>query len=194
MDERIKSILDFIENNLNRIYALDELSKMACLSPAQFHKVFKKETGRTPFKFIEEIKMNKAHHCLIHENHSVHDLTEMLGYNDYETFSRAFKKHFHFSPDDLKSIASNIKKGLTIENQGDFFIASFKGIESDEDLVKELEQTMQENNISIEEIKQAKIFKITPKSELKTPAKKLIKNKFEISSGEKIWESLIQKK
>ena len=139
MDERIKNILDFIENSLSRTYTLDELSKIVYLSPAQFHKVFKKETNRTPFKFIEEIKMNKAHHCLLHENHSVYDLTEILGYNDYETFSRAFKKHFHFSPDDLKSIANKIKEGLTIEKKGDLFIASFKEIESDEDIAKKLE-------------------------------------------------------
>ena len=53
---------------------------------------------------------------------------------------------------------------------------------------------MEENNISLEEMKDAKIFKITPKSELKKTSKQLVKNKFEITSGKKIWESLIQKK
>jgi AraC-like DNA-binding protein len=35
-----------------------------------------------------------------------------MGYNDYETFYRASKKHFHISPDDLKSIVERIKMDL----------------------------------------------------------------------------------
>ena len=65
MDDRISKVLDYIEGHLSLTLELKDLAKVACMSQGHFHQVFKKETGRTPFKFIEEIKMNKAHQMLI---------------------------------------------------------------------------------------------------------------------------------
>ena len=174
--------------------SLSELAAMACLSPSQFHRIFKNETRRTPFKFIEEIRMQRAYDSLIHENRSVYELAEGLGYNDYETFSRAFKKHFLLSPDDLKSIANNIKDSLSAGQQGEFYITAFKGGGSDEEIALQLRQTMQMHNISTEDLKQAHFFKIAPKDHSGLSALQLVKNKFEITSGKKIWELLLNKK
>ena len=55
MDNRIKKVLNYIEDNLSLSADLSELAAIACLSPSQFHRVFKKETNYTPFQFIEKI-------------------------------------------------------------------------------------------------------------------------------------------
>ena len=96
MDKRIKTVLDYIEDHLDRDLPLSKLSKIACLSPSQFHRIFKKATGSTPFQFIEKIKMDKAYRLITCGQATVYELTEQLNYNDYETFSRAFQKTLQF--------------------------------------------------------------------------------------------------
>ena len=105
MDHRIAKVLDFLEDHLSAKIRIDELADIACMSVSQFHRKFKDETGRTPFKFCEEHKISKAYQLILAENSTAHDLAFKLGYSDYETFSRAFKKYYFLAPDDLKSIA-----------------------------------------------------------------------------------------
>ena len=109
MDSRIKSVLDQIEDNLGTDLDLASLAKIACLSASRFHRLFKKETGLTPFKFLEELKMEKAHELLLKGDVLVSEIADALNYNDYETFTRAYKKYYGLSPDDLKSIASSVR-------------------------------------------------------------------------------------
>ena len=92
MEDRIKKVLDYIEENLGHSLELKDLAAVACLSPSQFHRQFKRQTGRTPFKFVEEMRMNKAYQLILEEGWMIHELSDQFGYKDYETFSRAFKK------------------------------------------------------------------------------------------------------
>ena len=125
MDTRIQKVLDYIESNLSRKLTLSELAAIGCMSSSYFHRVFKKETGRTPFNFIEEIKINKAYALIISNTPRIYELTEMFGYSDYETFTRAFKKHFTLAPDDLRAIVLRIKKELNVGSEG-FLIKVFE--------------------------------------------------------------------
>ena len=112
MDKRIENTLNYIEDNLSSALKLDELSKIACLSTSQFNRLFKQETQQTAFKFIEEMKMAKAYELIGEGQIMIHELALHLGYKDYETLTRAFKKYYFVSPDDLKSIINRVKKEL----------------------------------------------------------------------------------
>lgn len=191
MDERIKKVLDYVEDNLKLPLDLGHLAGIACLSASQFHRLFRKETLSTPFKFIESIKMNKAYYCLLHEDAMVYELAINLGYNDYETFSRAFKKHFRLSPDDIKSIAMKVKEGMQDWGE-EFLMVTLDTDENQEGLIGHLKRVMAENNVSHEELKSARVYKITTKSNDLMPAKILIKNKYEMVQDQKIWESLLE--
>ncbi|AXT20263.1 helix-turn-helix domain-containing protein [Flavobacteriaceae bacterium AU392] len=190
MDDRIRKTLDYIENHLSESLSLDQLAAVSCLSRSQFHRLFKEETQRTPFKFIEEIKMNKAYQLLTDENRLVTELASNLGYNDYETFSRAFKKYFHLSPDDLKAISNKVN--ATMEANDKTILLTFNEKLSEDELLKKLNEIAQDNNIIEEDLKNAKIFKIAQKTNSNT-FKKIIKNKFEMTEAKQIWKSLLNK-
>lgn len=187
MEARIADTLDYIEGNLDKQLTLEDLAEVACLSPSQFHRIFKKETGRTPFIFIEEMKMAKAYELISEGKVMIHELAYHLGYKDYETFTRAFKKHFYLSPDDLKSIANRIKE----EMDGDEFILLTVEKDDEETIVRKLEETLAEKGIPLSLRNCMKAIKVQEK----TPGSsrdQLIKNKFEMTPGFKIWESLIK--
>ncbi|MEP5614310.1 MAG: AraC family transcriptional regulator [Cyclobacteriaceae bacterium] len=186
MDIRIANTLDHIEINLHQQLTLEELAEVACLSPSQFHRKFKNETKRTPFIFIEEMKMAKAYELISEGKGTVHDLAFSLGYRDYETFSRAFKKHFFLSPDDLKSIAKKVKSLLEDE---ELLLITVESNDENE-IRKKLQKVMDEKGLPIELLNFAKAIKISEKTEA-TPPERLIKNKFEVSQGQKLWQSII---
>ncbi|WP_298902480.1 helix-turn-helix transcriptional regulator [uncultured Psychroserpens sp.] len=196
MDARIGKVLDHIESHLSSKLALNDLAQISCMSPSYFHRVFKKETGRTPFEFIEEIKMRKAYTLLLSGTHKVHELTEIFGYSDYETFTRAFKKHYFIAPDDLKAIAQKIKTLLNIGPEG-FIIKTFE-VDTIEDikehiegLVHNLKEDLKHKGYSDEDIKKAKVLSIMPKINSVPQDENTIKNKFIIAEDQKIWRTLL---
>ena len=194
MDDRIKKVLDQIEDNLNISHNLEDLASIACLSTSQFHRMFKKETNRTPFRFIEEIKMSKAYQLLLDENVKVHELGISLGYNDYETFSRAFKKYFKIAPDDLKGVANKVREECHTEEPEELIIATFEDGVNEEMLTEHLIQIIKDRQFSSEDINKAEIFKIIKKNGSVKGEKNIVKNKFEVIKEKKIWEILVQKK
>ncbi len=187
MDLRITKTLDHIEANLHQPLTLEELSEVACLSPSQFHRIFKKETRRTPFIFIEELKMAKAYELISAGEGVVHELASKLGYKDYETFTRAFKKHFFISPDDLKSIAKKVKSILGDE---EVLIVTVEDPQDQEAIQQKVREIMEKKGLPMSFLNFAKALMIEEKSPT-TPPERLIKNKYQVTSSHKIWESLI---
>ncbi len=159
MDQRIKKALDFIEDNLAKQIDLAALSRIACMSVSHFHRSFKKETQRTPFKFIEEMRMNKAYQQITESQVTVQQLSQHLGYKDYETFSRVYKKYFSLSPDDMKAIVNKLKKTSGSEL---VYVFSSKNEKQDE-LIQMLNALIEKKNIPKDEIIDSKVFRVFKK-------------------------------
>lgn len=190
MKESIQQVLDFIEDHLSESLSSEVLAEKACLSPSRFHRVFKQETGSTPQKFIEQLRLAKAYDIITQGEGSVQDLAVSLGYNDYETFSRAFKRLHHYSPDDLKAIAQKVKAG--IKGQSKIFMVTHDSLEMDAIRDKVIER-LKEDNIDLKDIEQKHAVMIKPiiLSEEGEDGE-LVKNKYLLSNGERIWKQLIE--
>ena len=193
MEDRIKIVLDHIEDNLGTSLELNDLAAVACLSPSQFHRQFKRQTGRTPFKFVEELKMNKAYQMILEETWMIHELSDRFGYKDYETFSRAFKKYFQFSPDDLKAIVEGIRANISEEGEHELMIFMLDESSKDIDLSEQLKDFLKEKNMKMPDLDQARVFKITPKDLVPERKSHLIKNKFALTQEDKLWKTLLRK-
>ncbi|MTI23263.1 AraC family transcriptional regulator [Fulvivirga sp. RKSG066] len=190
MDERILKVLDYIEDHLVHSPGLQDLASRACLSPSQFHRLFKKETGKTPFLFIKEIKLNKAYQLLTLNHQSIADISSELGYKDYETFSRAFKKYFHIAPDDLKAIVGEIKKRNETTPEEAIYVTSTNTADQAE-IKKAVAKLLKEKKLDINSIDDLKLYQVKKSSiSLKTPG--LIKKKFVMREDQRIWKSLIK--
>jgi len=175
MDARIRKVIAFIESDLTANPSLKELAEIACLSTSQLHRRFKKEVGKTPFQFVEEIKINRAYEQLVKGKPKVCDLAYELGYNDYETFSRAFKKHHHISPDDLRAIALKVARKANVKDDGKVIV---KAVESADNILEVL-QNLEITSFSESDLQQAVLYKVSLKSD-GAVTEDVIKNKYEI--------------
>ncbi len=192
MDLRIEKTLDYIECHLGELLDLANLADVAGMSPSNFHKVFKKQTSYTPFQFVEKLRVTKAHNLLMEGDLLVSDLSDMLGYKDYETFSRVFKKHYLLSPDDFKAIANHIKAQIHANGAGDFIIATVDSETfSSGNPAQQLLQLAQEKNVAIKELEEAKIFTISQEDDV-VHSEIRIKNKFNVRDNSKVWQTILQ--
>lgn len=58
--KRILKVLIYIEDHVEEEMTLDELAKVACLSPFHFHRLFQAIVGETLYKYAKRLRLEKA--------------------------------------------------------------------------------------------------------------------------------------
>jgi transcriptional regulator GlxA family with amidase domain len=69
--DRIQSALDYARKHLNRSLSVEELADVAHLSPRQFTRVFTAETGQSPAKAVENLRLEAARLMIEQSRHSL---------------------------------------------------------------------------------------------------------------------------
>lgn len=95
---RINRVMDYIEQNIEKNFTLDELSKVANFSKFHFHRIFNSLEGETLFHFIQRLRVEKAASLLLNNpKESITDIAIDCGFSSSATFARSFKDHFKMS-------------------------------------------------------------------------------------------------
>lgn len=79
---------------------------MCNLSESRFSHLFKEQTGQSPITYIINIKIERAKELLENTDLSILQISEMLGMQSQNYFSRIFKKYTSFSPLKYKEVAN----------------------------------------------------------------------------------------
>lgn len=95
---------DFMELNWNKSLELDDIAKEAGMSKFHFTRVFKDVFGVSPYQHFIKIKM---HHALsfLKKEETVQFVSEILGYPDLSSFSKAFSKYYGLPPSLFRKLA-----------------------------------------------------------------------------------------
>ena len=101
--DRIESVLIYIRRNLHSKLSLQTLAGVANLSPRQFSRAFASETGRSPAKAVEQLRLEAASFMMEEGRHPVNIIAQQTGFADRERMRRAFIRHFGKSPRALRS-------------------------------------------------------------------------------------------
>ena len=92
-DEILKRLLfavDLIYSASNQKLSLVQLSQEACLSKFHFLRLFKAAFQKTPYQFINEVRVEKAKDLLSSSELSVWEIARNTGFDSSSTFSRTF--------------------------------------------------------------------------------------------------------
>lgn len=97
-ESRIQWTIDHIEENLTETITLSELAGIACFSEFHYHKVFLAMVGDSVMEYVRKRRLAQAAYQVAHTEGKILDIALDHGFQNHETFTRAFKKLFCLNP------------------------------------------------------------------------------------------------
>ncbi|MBB6251839.1 GlxA family transcriptional regulator [Nitrospirillum iridis] len=96
--DRIQTALRFARENLKQDLSVDRLAEVAHLSPRQFSRAFHAETGQSPAKAVENLRLEAARVLMEEGRHPMEIIVRETGFGDRERMRRAFLRAFGQPP------------------------------------------------------------------------------------------------
>ncbi|GAB5096038.1 MULTISPECIES: GlxA family transcriptional regulator [unclassified Caballeronia] len=100
--DRIELVVAHIRRNLRNPLTVEELAAVANLSPRQFSRAFMAETGQSPAKAVEQIRLEAARFMIEQGRHTINVVADETGFADRERMRRAFLRTFGVPADVLR--------------------------------------------------------------------------------------------
>ena len=76
----------------------DESSHLVSMTPAAFSRFFKRHTGRTFSRFVNEAKIARACRCLVESEETILTISLECGFGSLSHFNRIFMEYKGCSP------------------------------------------------------------------------------------------------
>jgi AraC family transcriptional regulator len=95
---RLRLVLDYIRDHLDRDLPLGDLAAVAGMSPHYFVDLFRASTGQTPHQFVLTQRIERARHLLGNRALSVLDVAILVGFSDASHFTRTFRRSVGATP------------------------------------------------------------------------------------------------
>jgi transcriptional regulator GlxA family with amidase domain len=96
--DRIQSALTYARRNLRTLVSVDQLAEAAHLSPRQFSRAFRAETGQSPAKAIESLRLEAARVMMEEGRHPIEVVARETGFASRERMRRAFLRAYGQPP------------------------------------------------------------------------------------------------
>lgn len=100
--DRIQNVLSYARKNLHRAVSVEELADSANLSPRQFSRVFTAETGQSPAKALEGLRLEAARLMIEQSRHPLEIIARETGFRDRRHLREAFVRGFGVAPQSLR--------------------------------------------------------------------------------------------
>lgn len=100
--DRIQAALAYARDNLHKPLTVPDLADAARLSPRQFSRAFHAETGQSPAKAIENLRVEGARNLMEQSRHSIDEVARQTGFSDRDQMRRAFLRAFGQPPQVLR--------------------------------------------------------------------------------------------
>lgn len=96
--DAIKACISYIENNIYDNISMDEISSEIGISKFYLHRMFKSLTGESLMDYVHSRKLTSSINELIHTNRRIIDIAMDYGFDYEQSYIRAFKKKFGYTP------------------------------------------------------------------------------------------------
>lgn len=93
-----QKIMSHIHEHLSEKITLDDIGKLTFFSPIYCDTVFKRETGKSIIDYLLDKRIEEAKKLLLEGMLNLRQISEVVGFGDYNYFSRVFKKRTGYSP------------------------------------------------------------------------------------------------
>jgi transcriptional regulator GlxA family with amidase domain len=109
--DRIQDALSYAKEHLKQPLSVGVLAGVANLSPRQFSRTFRAETGQSPARGVEKLRVEVARELIESGRHSVEVVARETGFADPERMRRAFIRAFGQPPQALRRAVRHVSEG-----------------------------------------------------------------------------------
>ena len=103
--DRIQKALVHARANLRETLSVEELAEVAHLSPRQFSRAFKAETGQSPAHAVENLRVEAARALIDEGSLALGVVARETGFGDPERMRRAFLRTLGHPPQSVRRVA-----------------------------------------------------------------------------------------
>ena len=112
--EAVERVIRVMRDRLDEPLTLQEMSRIAYISPYHFNRIFRQITGIPPNQFFYALRLENAKRLLLTTDTNVTDVCFDVGYNSLGTFIRRFTGLVGVSPSRFRSLARHATDSLSL--------------------------------------------------------------------------------
>jgi AraC family transcriptional regulator len=98
---QVQRAIDHINAHYTENIALKDLAAASGFSVVHFSRLFRKATGMSPYQYLIQVRLQRAHDLLCTGRVTVAEVAVKVGFFDQSHFRNAFKRFFGYNPGDL---------------------------------------------------------------------------------------------
>lgn len=102
INKQIDYIKNYIDNNYSEDIKLESLSKMAYMNKFHLISEFKQSYRVTPIEYLILKRIEVTKNLLISTNHSMEEISSIVGFNSQSYFNQVFKKKVGITPSQFR--------------------------------------------------------------------------------------------
>jgi transcriptional regulator GlxA family with amidase domain len=103
--DRIREVLTYMREHLHEQLSTAHLASIACLSLRQFGRAFLLETGETPAKAVERLRVEVARQRVERSAEPIEMIAQSVGFKDPERMRRAFIRVTGHPPQSVRRLS-----------------------------------------------------------------------------------------
>ncbi len=98
----VRDLQAWIADHLDEDLSVAALAQRAFMSPRNFARVFAGQTGQTPGRYVESLRIERARALLQRGGHSIEGVAHTCGFGTVETLRRSFSRRLGVSPGEYR--------------------------------------------------------------------------------------------
>ena len=149
-DDRLFHALTYISEHYTEDLSLPDVAEQVGLHPQYFSKYFREHMGLTLTEYINQLRIVNSLPLVMNSDQSLLDIALASGFNNYKTYNTAFKKMFHLTPYAWQKKQNKIRANQQIIDESSSTFSFFRDYWSEEPVKTEIENTVEENRITLE--------------------------------------------
>lgn len=96
--QRLSTLIEWLPSQLHHTTTVAQMAEKACLSERQLTRLFKSHLGSSPSQYVRKLRLERARDLLSQSQASLTNVATKVGFNNYDSFRRAFSQYFGVSP------------------------------------------------------------------------------------------------
>lgn len=109
---RILKVLVYIEEHFDQPLLLEEMAKIARISPYYFHRLFHAYVGETVAEYIKRLRVQRAKERLQYSNVAITEIALEVGYETPSSFTKIFHQVMGQSPREYRQLMQPMLRSI----------------------------------------------------------------------------------